>query len=573
MKRLFDEHIVRACAELSGTWKFLADPTDIGIAEGWQRGLPEGESVIVPSVWNNEIGLLNYDGAAWYEKRFYTEGGTLRFVFESVMSEAAVWLDGVKLGEHYGAFSQFEFTVCDVSAGEHLLTVCADSRFNELSIPQKRVDWFNYGGIARDVSVERLIGICALSSRIEYTLSDDLKSAEIRAVLELYNADGAERSSPVSVSIGDTVIYSGTASVGARESLTLTTPYFKMNNISLWDIKNPALYTVSVKTDTDDLIDRIGFRKVEARDNKILLNGRAIELRGVNRHDEHPDWGFAFPPKMMKRDLDIITDLGCNTVRGSHYPNSRIFIDMLDERGILFWSEIPIWGGGFPKEVLDNPAVVERGLMMHREMTKYYYNHPSIIIWGMHNEIYTVVESTYETSRRYAEHLRKDGGNRLITHAAMHPFQDSSLEFDDIICINMYHGWYGGNKASWNKAVEDFRKKRSELGMEGKPVIFSEFGAGALYNFHSYFDSVRWSEEYQADLIEYCLELFHNDPMVSGFYVWQFCNTRTSPDLDLNRVRTFNNKGILDEYRNPKNAYFTVKKLYKRFASEDGSDE
>jgi beta-glucuronidase len=205
-------------------------------------------------------------------------------------------------------------------------------------------------------------------------------------------------------------------------------------------------------------------------------------------------------------------------------------------------------------------------------MVKYYYNHPSIVIWGMHNEIYTIYPCTYDISKLYGTFLRENGGNRLITHAAMFPFEDSSMEFDDIICINHYKGWYnggnGGSMKDWTKMLDDFRNHREKLGMSHKPVIISEFGGGALAGFHSPFDSVLWSEEYQSDLLEYCIELFHQDPMIAGFYVWQFANIRTSPDMDINRVRTFNNKGILDEYRNPKAAYFTIKKLYHRYAEE-----
>ena len=333
-------------------------------------------------------------------------------------------------------------------------------------------------------------------------------------------------------------------------------------------MESPKLYDVCVATETDDLYDRVGFRRIEVRDNNILLNGESIELRGVNRHEEHPEWGFAFPAKLMKKDIDLISDLGCNTVRGSHYPQERIFVDMLDERGILFWCEIPMWGYGFEEETLNDPIVVERGLRMHEEMTKYYYNHPSIIIWGMHNEIKTQLDCVTEISRRYCDHLRRDGGNRLITHASAFPLYDKSLQFDDIICINMYNGWYGNSLSDWDKFLDNFEAHMKGNGLYGKPVIMSEFGAGALAGFHSHFDTVRWSEEYQSELLAYCLELFHRTDYMRGFYIWQFCNIRTSPSMDINRVRYFNNKGILDEYRNPKAAYFKVKELFHRFADE-----
>ena len=565
MKRLFSEHRMRQVTELSGAWSFIADPTDEGDDKGYRYGFDGGQAVIVPSVWNTELGMLTYEGKCYYMKRFYTKGGTLRFEFESVMTTSCIFLDGAKIGEHYGAFSQFELIVNGVGEGEHTLVVCADNRQNFQSIPQKKVDWFNYGGIARDVYVDRLLGISVLSNRIKYKLSQDLKSATVQAELELYNAEGERKSSSVRVKVGNSEIYKGEICLDAYEKKTVLTPAVTLEGITLWDMKKPYLYTVTAETDTDDLIDKIGFRLIEVKDMKICLNGVAVEFYGVNRHEEHPDWGFAFPPKLMKKDIDLVLDLGCNTIRGSHYPQSRILMDMLDERGILFWSEIPIWGGGFPDTVLTDPVVVERGLEMHREMTRYYYNHPSIVIWGMHNEIYTPYPCVEAITKKYAEHLRADGGNRLITHAAAFPFDNDSFEYDDIICINMYKGWYAGGFEEWDRFVSEFDDHRKKIGQDKKPVIMSEFGAGALYGFHSPFDRARWSEEYQSDLLKYCLELFHKTDYIVGYYIWQFCNIRVCDEMNIDRVRSFNNKGILDEYRNPKDAYFTIKELNKKF--------
>ena len=570
MKRLFCEHNIRISNELSGAWRFLTDPNDVGETEGWQNGLPTGDTVIVPSVWNNELRLLNYEGAGWYEKKFTTTGGTLRFEFGSVMTLADIWLDGEKVFNHYGAFTQFDFILNNIEAGEHTLIVRADNRQNEKSIPQKRVDWFNYGGIARDVYFDELNGICVLQNHVKYTLSEDLKVATIFSDLVLYNASDKSCASNVTIAVGENEIYNGEVSLSAYETMTLKTPEAEIP-VELWSVESPKLYTVVAKTETDDLIDRIGFRLIETKNCKVYLNKKEVEFRGVNRHEEHPEWGFAFPAKLMKRDIDMILDLGCNTIRGSHYPQSQIFVDMLDERGIMFWSEIPIWGCGFSEAVLQDPDVVERGMTMHREMVKYYFNHPSIVIWGMHNEVWTPWACVYDITKKYHDFLRSEGGNRLITHATLCPNDDPCFEFDDIISINQYHGWYYGGFDTWDRVVNELRERRIKLGMADKPVIYSEFGAGALAGYHVPFDSVRWSEEYQRDILKYTIELFHKDPMVVGFYIWQFTNIRTSPTMDLNRVRCFNNKGIVDEYRNPKLAYYTVRDLYNRYKDEENA--
>ena len=570
MKRLFAEHKIRSVTDLSGAWKFRTDPDGVGEEQGWFRALPEGETVIVPSVWNNELGLLNYEGFGWYEKKFDTKGGALRLEFGSVMTVADVWLDGEKLGTHYGAFTQFEFIVPHVAAGEHTLTVRADSRIDAHSFPQRYTDWFNYGGIAREVFADHLDGICILRNRIVYTLNEARTEATLHAELTLYNGDGEARTAPLTVTVGEHTVYTGSVTLDGHSETTLVTPDVTLADVALWSTETPNLYDVVAATDTDDLRDRVGFRHVEVKDGNILLNGKSIEFRGVNRHEEHPDWGFAFPAKLMKKDIDLMVDLGCNAVRGSHYPQEQIFVDMLDERGLMFWCEIPMWGIGFSEEALADPIVVERGLNMHREMTRYYYNHPSIVIWGMHNEIRTyAAEVSLAVTRKYNKHLRQDGGNRLITHASAFPIGDTSMEYDDIICINMYKGWYHGSPKDWDAFVEEFDEDRKKRGLGDKPMIMSEFGAAALAGFHSHFDTVRWSEEFQSDLIGHCLELFHRTDYMRGFFIWQFCNIRTSPSMDINRVRYFNNKGILDEYRNPKAAYFKVKELFHRFADEE----
>ena len=177
-------------------------------------------------------------------------------------------------------------------------------------------------------------------------------------------------------------------------------------------------------------------------------------------------------------------------------------------------------------------------------------------------------------TKLYHDFLRESGGNRLITHASNHPMDDICFAFSDIISLNMYYGWYEqekiGHAKDWEGFLENFRARREELGLSDRPVIMSEFGAGALYGYRNGFDNVFWTEEYQAGILEHCVALFHQDSMVEGFYVWQFANIRTSAGLAWrDRARCFNNKGILDEYRNPKLAYHTVKKLYEQFAKEN----
>lgn len=569
MARLFVEHEKRYVQTLDGAWRFCTDPADMGEEQGWEKCLPtDAATVAVPSVWNCESGLLSYEGAAWYEKKFYTKGGCLRFCFGAVMTVAKVWLDGELLGSHYGGFTQFDFIVSDVSEGYHTLTVMADNRFDEQSIPQKKVDWYHYGGIVRGVSVETLEGICVLNNRLEYTLSEDLSSLEGHFVLECFNAKKRRYASKVTISVGGELVYEGTIAISGRQRVQLTFPPFTVKNVRLWNVGAPTLYDVCIRTETDDLFDRVGFRRIEVKDKQILLNGSPVEFRGVNRHEEHADFGFSFPFSRMKHDIDLILDLGCNAIRGSHYPNSQEFVDYLDERGILFWSEIPIWGCGFSQEALGDKTVVARGLEMHREMVKYYYNHPSIVFWGMHNEILSDTPEGLEMTKKYYAYLKENGGNRLVVYASNRHVKDISFGYTDVICLNMYFGWYSGDLPRWNTFMDEICEYLAGQGVSHLPIIFSEFGGGAIYGFHDA-ERPKWSEEYQAELLEYTLTLFHKHPAVHGSFVWQFCDIRTCAEMGFSRARGFNNKGIMNENRRPKAAYYTVRKCYHAFAEED----
>lgn len=557
--RLFDEHIKRKVISLDGGWKFRADKANVGESEGWYNKIPEAMTVTVPHAFSTELELLSYEGVAWYEKYFYTSGETIKLSFEAVMTEAKVYFDGKLLGSHYGGFCEFSFTVTDVCPGYHRVTVAVDNRFDDNSIPQRTVDWFHDGGITRSVSVMELRGITVSSYKLDYKIVGDV--ADCKLSLELYCAEEGEDTVEVSLDGKQAAKKAVKMKKGEKESIELA---FTVDRVRLWDVGAPELYSININTKSDDLIDRVGFRTVEVKDGALLLNGSPVEIRGINRHESHPDFGFAVPATIMKRDLDILERMGANAIRGSHYPNSRIFLDMLDERGVLFYSEIPIWGVGFSVEALGDPAVVERGLEMHREMIKYYYNHPSIIIWGMHNEIRAYTEEAYEMTKKYHAYLKENGGNRIITYAVNNAMTDICLEFCDIICINEYIGWYGGEIDGWKSFLEKFKRRVEELGVADKPIVFSEFGAAAIYGYHT-FDDIRWTEEYQARLMRHCIELFHSDDRVIGFFPWQMCDGRTSQEMGLNRARGYNNKGVLSEYRRPKMAYNTLSELYNKY--------
>lgn len=558
MERIFKEHVLRKTELLNGEWKFCIDSNNVGINEKWYEEFPNAHRYAnIPSCWNLELDLFDYFGIAWYSKEFYCEECYLQVEFGAVSGLATVYLDGDELGDHYGGWTAFRFAKM-VKGGKHTLTVRVDASSNNINtLPLERVDWYHYGGIIRSVEISQFKTPYINRHKISYKLDSKLKNADVTVWCEICNPFNDDANINLNVQIG-----------GGYLSESILIPHngnyefdanFLLNDISLWDINCPNLYDVVISTGSDDLNDKIGFRKIEVNDTKIYLNGNAIIFKGVNRHEEHPDWGFAVPPNIIMRDLSILKDMHCNSVRGAHYPQSQTFLDYLDREGILFWSEIPMWGIS-SIESLSNPLTISRGLAMHKEMLEQYYHHPSIVIWGLHNEIDTETKEAYKITKLYSDYIRSYDESRLVTYATLKLEQDICLEFADFISLNYYWGWYKGTINDWEHFIKSIRAKMIEKGVGNKPVVMSEFGCAGLQGYEDFAHN-KWTMQYQSDLLKKVIKCVFAEDGFCGTFVWHFADIRTN--IDINRARGFNNKGILNEYRRPKTSYFTVKELYE----------
>jgi len=560
MNRAFLEHFKRKTFLLDGVWEFKADYNDVGETDCWYKNFPTDDvmEVAVPACLNTRIGMMEFNSIAWYKKTFYSDAGNIRIAFAGVSEYAKVYLDGEYLGDHYGSFTAFDFTV-KVDSGEHTLILRVDPRPTEDTIPLYRVDWYHYCGIMRSVEVSYLSDIIVESAFARYELSNDLKNATLHVDTKLMNTTGKPCSCNLKITLDNRLLHEGTYEVSHTSEFTVDA---EIKDVRLWDVGKGELYTLKVETETDDLIDRIGFRKIETRGKEILLNGKRVVMKGVNRHEDHPDWGFAIPVNLMQRDMDILKDLGVNSVRGSHYPNNKYFVDMCDKEGILFWSEIPMWG--FHEEDLLRPLVMERGINMHKEMVTQYFNHPSIIIWGLHNECATDTEAGVNITKAFAETVKSLDTSRLLTYATNRAMKDICFEYIDFISVNQYTGWYEGELEDWAQWVADMKARLKDIGMDSKPVLFSEFGVGAMFGVKT-FDGLRWTENYQQEYYDHTINLFLSDNDLSGVYLWQYCDIRSNAKWSMVRVRSFNNKGIVNEHREPKLAYYKVKELFHKY--------
>ncbi len=568
MDRLFKRSNSAKWFKLDKFWDFCIDPNNKGNEEKWYENFPTNkEKMYVPSCWNTTLGYFQYVGTAWYKTDFEIKASSIYLKFEGVANDCDVYLDKKFIGHHNGGFVEFGYELLGIGAGKHELVLRVNNDLNLTdTIPHSISDWYNYGGINRGVEIREINDCYIKDSVVRYDLNGNMANISVSANIKTLKkiTDNFE------VYIEDKLVYSKEITVDG--DFEMVAEDIKYSDFKLWDIKEPNLYYVTVKFGGEDLIDRVGFRTIKTQGKDILLNGKKVVLVGVNRHEIYPDFGISMPFELTKRDIDIIIELNCNTVRGSHYPNSKKTLDYLDEVGLLFWEEVPLWGNR-PEwaESFKKPEFIELAVNYHKDMVVRDLNHPSIVFWGLHNEVDTTLEQTREFSKKLIETIRKYDNSRLITYASVVGQRDNCLDLVDVISFNRYIGWYDSQA---RESVDDYIKaiasKVKELSGE-KPIIMSEFGAASIKG-HTSYEHMRWSENYQAEYLKMHIEKFFNSGEICGALIWQFCDMNTQNADYLGKPRGFNNKGIVNEYRLPKTAFFTIKELYKKYNPKSKED-
>lgn len=560
MLRTFIQHRVRSTQSLDGFWDFTTQE-----AANKPR-LPKAYArrIHVPSCWETLPGMETYRGQAWLRTSFDgVPGHASRIVFAGVSHTAKVYVDGKAAGSHYDAFTPWSVLSPNAQDTGHELSLLVDNSFSDQSSLHIPNDYYTYGGITRpvelqhvpEVFIERVHATPALTSRTGQWI--------LEVSIRLRNWSKSDLLRQVTVTVGDLVQDLGliTVPAGAARQITrkLTVP-----NVEAWSPDNPRLYELTTElyhdnAVVDDLIERIGFRTVAVKGKQILLNGQPIRMRGYNRHEDHPNFGCAIPLPQMVQDLEIMRDLGCNYVRTSHYPNDQRFLDLCDEMGFLVWEE------SHARTVdLQHPKFREQIEGSTREMIDWHYNHPSIIMWGCLNECET---RTPEGRTEYAwliKLFRQLDSSRPITYASMFHEQDICFHLADIVSVNIYTGWYKMNLDDVKPRLDRFIKwldTDKKSGGKGKPLIISEFGGGAIPGYTSP-TRCPWSEEYLSDMLEHELSVYLNHPRVVGALIWQFCDVRVTPEGNWwrQRPRTMNNKGTVNQFRQPKMCYAAVKR-------------
>ena len=553
MERLFINHQIREQECLDGIWDFQT-------IEGME--LPEiyEDTMAVPSCWEMNVKYCRYTGFAAYKRKvFVKENGNVRFVFKGVSHTCEVYLDGQKIGRHYNAYTPFSIVVKNVTKGEHLLEVLVDNRYSENSTLHIENDYFTYGGIIRPVFMEMVPDCFIERSEFEPILENGQWKANVRVWLRNVTAERFDATLSVKCAGEEAQI------VGQAEGTgdTMFSAQLQFKGVDAWNPDQPNLYLIHYElsvagTVMDDLIDRVGFRQISMQKKKILINGSPVFIKGVNRHEDYGTTGCAIPLQLMYADIAMIKDMGANAVRTSHYPNDERFLDLCDENGILVWEESHDRGGDTAR--ITNPLFVEQSMQVMHEMLEYHYNHPAIIMWGCLNEAASDTQEGKEIFKLHLDYLAGDK-SRLCTFASNRHVTDMCLDMVDVCSMNMYPLWYDDTTTEWT--LQRIREHIKETGNDHKPLIISEYGGGAIYNFHDIMH-VKWSEEYQAELMESVTSTLLADDDIAGVFIWQFCDIRIKgARFQKTRPKERNNKGLVDEYRRPKAAYYVVKRLFE----------
>ncbi|MBQ5883357.1 MAG: glycoside hydrolase family 2 protein, partial [Clostridia bacterium] len=442
---------------INGGWLFSKD------AKSAPATLPaDWEALDLPYTWNGKDGQDGgndyYRGTCYFAKQIKAdelpEGEVKYLQFDGVNSSCVVFWNGKEITKHDGGYSTFRVQIKDIK-DKNLLVVAVDNSANDRVYPQN-ADFTFYGGIYRDVSV---VAVPENHFDLEYygapgiMVTPEIKGADAEIEIKTFfnNKDCKVRYE---------IIADGEVIASKEDDDDAD---FEIKNVHLWDgVKDPYLYTAKATlicdgVEVDEVSTRFGCRAFEIDPNKgFILNGREYPLRGVSRHQDRPDVGNALTPQMHKEDLELILEMGANTIRLAHYQHSQVFYDLCDEAGLVLWAEIP-YISSHMKNGYDNT------ISQMKELVAQNYNHPSIVVWGLSNEI-TIAGSNPNLIKNHKDlndMVHEMDKTRLTTIASvtMCSIDSEYVHISDVLSYNHYFGWYGGTTDMNGKWFDDFHKK------------------------------------------------------------------------------------------------------------------
>ena len=558
---------------LNGEWNYIVDVQEIGYYDYRMNPTPWGffqnakpqkpEDLIeydfdkaatmqIPSDWNTkDPSLFFYEGTVWFKKSFnYNKKSDKRtfLYFGAINYESYVYLNGKLLGRHEGGFTPFNFDVTgQITNGENVVIIKVDNKRRKENVPTQIFDWWNYGGITRDVYIVETEPL--FIQNYNFDLDRKTRSQIFFSIMLNQQTAGAK----VEVSIPELKV----KQIFTSDRSGNISGSFNVKNLTLWCPENPKLYNVSLKLGNAVLNDQIGFRTIETQGKKILLNGKPIFLRGISIHEEKPNGGGrANCTDDAKTLLSWAKELGCNFVRLAHYPHNEYMVREAEREGILVWSEIPVyWTIDW-----ENPGTLLNAQRQLTDMIARDQNRANVIIWSIANE----TPHGYAREQflaNLARTARALDSTRLISMAMevtsasnyVNRLNDNMNRFVDVISFNQYIGWY--------RDVNDAAKMTWEIPYN-KPVIISEFGGGAKYGYHGE-KNQRWTEEFQENLYRENTAMLDKIDGLAGTSPWILKDFR-SPRRVLNDVQDYyNRKGLFSDKGEKKKAFWVMKQWYE----------
>lgn len=545
----------RPVISLDGDWRLTLDLFDEGLRQKWfaldetppsQWSQPRdyeieaGELVPVPSCWNLLKPEWTYfEGAAWYTRHLDWERGPAgeRAILNigAANYAALVFVNGSYVGGHRGGSTPFSLDLTEVLRdGSNRLQIMVENRRSAVRVPMQHIDWFNYGGLYREISLMRLPPLFIREARA--TLLPG--GREVRFSIALSEAvDTTVQISGPELALSVSVPVRG----GKGETIVPFTGQF-------WSPATPRLYEVEFSCGGDRVSERIGFRTIETRGTDILLNGETILLKGVCVHEDDLALGKVSTEADVRRRLHHVKELGGNFLRLSHYPHHEHVARIADEMGLLLWAEIPVyWAIAF-----DNPDTHADAENQLRELIARDINRASVILWGVGNEN-ADTDARLSFMSRLAQAARRADPTRLVGAACLinrdsFTIEDRLSDHLDVIGLNEYFGWYEPDFSGLDRLLAN--------SAPGKPVIVSETGADALPG-HRGAGRVLFTEDWQAEFYRQQVKRLAATPYVAGIAAWLLYDFRTER-RQTGFQKGFNRKGLIAEDKTTRKLAFAV---------------
>ena len=512
----------------------------------------------IPSDWNTQDEkLFFYEGTVWFKKSFQavpmTECRTLLY-FGAVNYDCHVWVNGKKAGHHVGGFTAFNFDISNLLIkGENTVIVKVDNKRHAEDVPTQIFDWWNYGGITRDVKLVKVPLVYMQDYNLQLSKAAD--KAKVREITFSAQVSAKEAGHKVVVNIPELKLEKQfTTDAEGKVSGVLKVAAKKLQ---LWCPENPKRYDVQLTLDAGMVADSIGFRTIETRGKQILLNGKPIFLKGISIHNEKPNGGGrANSVEDAHTLLSWAKELGCNFVRLAHYPHHEEMVREAERMGILVWSEIPVYW----TIAWTNPNTFANAKQQLTDMIARDHNRANVIIWSIANETPHSAERD-KFLGGLAKYARTLDNTRLISMAMevtgasnyVNRLNDNMNEYVDVVSFNQYIGWY--------RDVNDAPKMKWVIPYD-KPVIISEFGGGARYGYHGA-KNQRWTEEFQENLYKENTAMLDKIEGLAGTTPWILKDFR-SPRRVLPGVQDYyNRKGLVSDKGEKKLAFYVLKKWYE----------